>query len=100
MEANAFYSVVMYASYKPIADDARHTGRSIIYRNMGNIHTAHLIDSRHIKKNNTCGTEGGTTLTSLRNILKTKIPIAVAQKAQLYTPSSGAHHDGRIVLNI
>jgi methyl coenzyme M reductase alpha subunit len=98
MEANAFYSVVMYASYKLVAQDARLSGRSIMYRNMNNIHTAHLIDSRRTKGDNTCCTEEGTTLTSLRNIIKT--PISVAQKAQQFAPNFGAPDDGRIGVNM
>jgi hypothetical protein len=45
------------------------------------------LDRKQAHQNGiTCGTEEGTTLTSLRNIIKTKPPIAVAQKAQQLPP--------------
>jgi hypothetical protein len=34
-----------------------------------NINTAHFIGNRHTKKDNTCGIEGGPTLTSFKNSL-------------------------------
>jgi hypothetical protein len=34
------------------------------------------------KKNNTCGIEGGTTLTSFKNTVNTKTAIVIMQKAQ------------------
>jgi hypothetical protein len=43
-----------------------------------------LIDNRHAKKANKCGIEGGTTLTSFRNLINTKTPITVARKAQQF----------------
>jgi hypothetical protein len=49
-----------------------------------NVHNVHLISNRHTKKDNTSGIEGGTTLTSFRNILNMKTPVAVAKKAQQF----------------
>jgi hypothetical protein len=49
-----------------------------------NVHSAHLISNRHTKKDNTCGIEGGTTMSSFRNNLNMKTPIAVARKAQQF----------------
>jgi hypothetical protein len=43
-----------------------------------------LIGNRHNKKDSTCGIEGGTTLTSFKNIVNMKTPIPVAQKAQQF----------------
>jgi hypothetical protein len=42
------------------------------------------MDSKHIKKYNTCGREGENTLILFRNILNMKTPIAVVQKAQQF----------------
>jgi hypothetical protein len=50
----------------------------------GNTHTAYLIGNRHPKKDNTCGIEGGTTMTSFRNTVHMRTPITVVQKAQQY----------------
>jgi hypothetical protein len=54
------------------------------------MHTAHLIGNRHTKKDNTYGIEGETTLTSFKNIINMKTPIAVARKAQQF-PRISAH---------
>jgi hypothetical protein len=47
-------------------------------------HTPYLIDIRHTKKDHTCCREGGTTITSFKNIVNTETPITVAQKAQQF----------------
>jgi hypothetical protein len=49
-----------------------------------NIYTSRLIDNRQVKKVNTCGIEVGTILTSFRNTVNTKTPIAGARKAQQF----------------
>jgi hypothetical protein len=40
------------------------------------------MGNRHTKKDNTCGTGGGPTLTSIKNTVNMKTLIVAAQKAQ------------------
>jgi hypothetical protein len=54
------------------------------------IHTAHLIDNRNTKKDNTCGIDGGTTFTSIKNIVNMKTLIVQAQKVQHF-PQISVH---------
>jgi hypothetical protein len=49
-----------------------------------------MIGSRHTKKHNTCDIEGGTTLTSFKNIVNTKTPIELLWKAQQF-PQISVH---------
>jgi hypothetical protein len=43
-----------------------------------------IIGNRHTKKDNTCGTEGGTTLISFKNLVNMKTWIAVMWKTQQF----------------
>jgi hypothetical protein len=44
--------------------------------------TAFLIGNRHTIKDNACAIEGGTTLTSFKNIVNMRTPISVTWKTQ------------------
>jgi hypothetical protein len=49
---------------------------------VNNIHTANMIGNTHTKeRDDTCGIEGGTALTSFRNTANTERPITGARKA-------------------
>jgi hypothetical protein len=59
-----------------------------------------LIGNRHSKKDDTCGTGGGTTLTLFKNIVNTKTLIAVAWKAQQLPLNFNALDDGQVGRNM
>jgi hypothetical protein len=48
---------------------------------MDNARTALRTDNRHARKDSTCGIDGATALTSFREFISTKTPIAEARKA-------------------
>jgi hypothetical protein len=51
-------------------------------------------------RDNTCGTEGATALTSFKNNVNTKTQVALARKTQQFLPISKAPDDGRVGRNM
>jgi hypothetical protein len=43
-----------------------------------------LIGNRHTKKDNTCGIEGGAALTSFKNNVNIKTPMALSRKTEQF----------------